>query len=595
MVFYGWTNATGLVFQNVPVTAGGTYEFTVRARREANFNAPFFYMKVEAYDINGASTGAAAETNIFLSSDFTTSWRTLRQTYTMPAGTVTGRVVIFLPATTSNPLSDNDYNAYFDDWTFKPVAVEPMRLILNAYDTQSGLSRGTTDASSQMNVDVGRWVSNDVLHYVSGESTVDSHLTTATNTWIWNSFNPGDVETLYLTGTNYVKATLFDTDNDRANDRMRIDDQQFGVLRILDDDTVAPTVTALSVVGTGGALDSQGSLVFFDFGGETLDSNALFTAERISAGPFTLSAGGITDYDGNPGRAVQGSGGWANTQKYWSVFIGADANFLISITNLSFHYRGTSTAADQWFLRSSADGFASAIGSGTLTLSSTWITNNMAIVSGALSGTNEFRIYCGRSDGSGGGGTLALDNLDFQGRVQALSGSGYVSDYDLANGTWTITGLVRDVLSGVYGISGEWGPRYSIFHPDGTQILTNRAFGTGPANGGGRDAAASIADTMPAIAYEEITLGTYTGYVYVTDYDNDRTTDYLTTTQRFTFTVLDDDVDVPEGGSVFQGLTNLSSSAHLFGSMMVLSGSNLTSSAGNRSNRTWYVTDMMMV
>ncbi|MFH0878434.1 MAG: carbohydrate binding domain-containing protein, partial [Lentisphaerota bacterium] len=593
LVFYGWTNATGLVFQDRPVTAGATYEFTVRARKEANFNAPFFYMKVEAYDINGASTGAAAETNIFLSADLTTSWRTLRQTYTMPAGTVTGRVVIFLPAATSNPLGDDNYNAYFDDWTFKPVDVEPMRLILNAFDAQSGLSRGTTDASSQMNVDVGAWALNDVLHYVAGESTLDSRLTTATNTWMWNSFNPGDIETLYQTGTNYVKATVFDADNDRANDRMEIDDQQFGILQILDDDTVAPTVTALSVVGTGGALDSQGSLVFFDFGGEELDTNASFTAERVTAGPIECSETIVAVSAGNPGYAVRSQGSWANTQKYWSVSISIDANFTMTVTNLVFHYQSNPTGPDNWVLKSSADGYASVLASSAMNNDSTWRTNSVVVSIGAVSGTTVFRLYGG--SGASGGGNWYLDNLDFQGRVQALSGSGYVSDYDLANGMWTITGLVRDALSGVYAVSNELGPRYSIFHPNGMQILTNRAFGTGPTNGGALDAAVPIADTMPAVPYDEITLGTYTGYVYVTDYDNDRTTDSLTTTQRFTFTVLDDDVDSPEGGSVFQGLTNLSSSAHLFGSMMVLSGSNLTSSAGNRSNRTWYVTDMMMV
>ncbi len=362
---------------------------------------------------------------------------------------------------------------------------------------------------------------------------------------------------------------------------------------VTDDDSVGPTVTAIRVVGTGGALDQYDRLIFFDFGGETLDTNATFVADRLECGPVYVSANSVLDTAGNPGRAVRSAGGWGPTSKYWSVTVEVNAGWALLVTNMVFDYQATaSSGPNYWELRCSADNYASVLASSALINDGgNWRTNQASVSMSALTLTNEFRFY----GGGGGGGSWYLDNIKFLGHLQSQPGAGFVSDSDVAHGLWTITGLVQDAFSGVYAVGHPLGPRYSLFSPEGVQLLTNKAFTTGPAVSGAGKTPTALADVLPALPQESITLGVYTGYLYVTDHDVDRIGDSLSITQKFVFTVVDDDDETPRAGTIFQGMTGLSSVPHLHGAMVVFNGTNLVSAAGNRSNRTWSVTDRMMV
>ncbi|NCC51260.1 MAG: hypothetical protein EOM20_08600, partial [Spartobacteria bacterium] len=409
-----------------------------------------------------------------------------------------------------------------------------------------------------------------------------------------------------MTGMWALTVSSQDMDNDRGTvlhndgevnlDRAVSIDQPLSFL-VVDDDQVAPTVTVVHVVGTGGALDQYDRLIYFDFGGETLETNAAYVSDRLECGPVRLFASGapaaIAQYAGNPGQSVQGSGGFKDTNKYWSVSVVVDPGFTLLVTNLALDYRSTATGPDNWVMCHVANNVTTAIASATMNNDSAWRTNVAAVSMAAVTGSNEFWIAGGAA--GTGGGTWAIDNLAFLGHLQSQPGAGFVSDYDVANGLWTITGLVQDVHSGVYALGDPLGPRYSIFTPTGAQLVTNKDFTTGPAVNGQGTTAIALADAMPALPYDGITLGTYTGYLYVSDYDVDRIDDSLSITQRFVFTVVDDDDEAPWAGSIFQGMTDKSSVAHLHGSMVVFNGANLTSAAGSRSNRTWYVTDRMMV
>ena len=86
------------------------------------------------------------------------------------------------------------------------------RLILSAYDPKSGLSRGTTDTTTQMNVTAVNMTTNNVTNYHASESSGDTTVNTASNVWQWSSLDGVTIQTLIDAGSNRVSANLYDTD-----------------------------------------------------------------------------------------------------------------------------------------------------------------------------------------------------------------------------------------------------------------------------------------------------------------------------------------------------------------------------------------------
>ncbi|HIE10354.1 MAG TPA: hypothetical protein EYP62_01935, partial [Kiritimatiellae bacterium] len=241
------------------------YVLTVRARKESGFDVVNNYLKLEFKDSAGEDLGNDNEIN--LNSLLTTNWQTFSVAATSPAsGVVYVRPVIGVwdvggsgsarayfdnmalsraaplgvrIGATSYSASDLTTNAYFyltDGDLANVSTAAPLRLIFGAYDVGSGLSRGTADPSTQMNVDVtntdgtASFTVDNVADYDSAESSPysESFEGECTSTWKWTSVSASDIADLM--GTNRVTASLFDADNDRSDDRGIVTNQQFGYL-----------------------------------------------------------------------------------------------------------------------------------------------------------------------------------------------------------------------------------------------------------------------------------------------------------------------------------------------------------------------------
>ncbi|MFH0952950.1 MAG: hypothetical protein V1873_01330, partial [Verrucomicrobiota bacterium] len=273
ILFFGFTNAQGGLYQDVAAVTNIQYEATIRARKQPNFRATNGVMlKVEFRNSVTNDLGATLETNVYPT--LTTNWQTFRLTSaTAPNSSAWVRAAFLIPPNSCNPLSDSSRDLFVDNITLKP-ATGGLRLVFSAYDPTSGISRGTTQPTSQMNVSVGSWTVSNADRYVASESTADSKSPATTNTWKWFSLNGGDIDALVWGGTNLVTAMVPDADDDRVNDSLRLQDQRFGRLYVQDDDVVPP-VALTNVVDQFGPFAAYAHLAPDPVGG-TSGTNRMF-------------------------------------------------------------------------------------------------------------------------------------------------------------------------------------------------------------------------------------------------------------------------------------------------------------------------------
>lgn len=119
------------------------------------------------------------------------------------------------------------------------------------------------------------------------------------------------------------------------------------------------------------------------------------------------------------------------------------------------------------------------------------------------------------------------------------SAGGQISDQDIYDGGWAITGQVRDVYSGLLASS----VRYEIFNATGTVALLE----TFPGVANGSTALQNLnASSVGTGAYWHITLGTYTAIIHAADTDDDWDGDSAVAIREVPFTVVDDDDDSPQ-------------------------------------------------
>jgi hypothetical protein len=134
-------------------------------------------------------------------------------------------------------------------------------MIFNAWSEELGLSRGTDDPATQMNVSVGSWLpdadkhyyAKNVENYLASESSSFSDTTNAwaTSVWYWAAVDDSGIGTLISNyhhegtamseeglgwGYNPVNAVVFNTS---SNQPYGID-QAFGYLHVMDDDPEPP-------------------------------------------------------------------------------------------------------------------------------------------------------------------------------------------------------------------------------------------------------------------------------------------------------------------------------------------------------------------
>ncbi len=238
------------------------------------WTADYQAIKIEWYD--GSGTMIDASTNEFDEPGETWTWVSL--TSTSPANAAWVRIVI-------QAYDISDHGALqFDDpvlgpYVSRPLAVQyggtncsftgsgtnavftiydgyladagdekPFRLVFGAYDADSGLSRGTSDASTQMNVAVTGLTTDNVANYSWRDSTADAETRQdgAASVWKWTSVGATEIGSMYGK-TNLITLTMFDTDDDRDGDRMTNANHQYGYLYVIDDDTNGPTASNFKV------------------------------------------------------------------------------------------------------------------------------------------------------------------------------------------------------------------------------------------------------------------------------------------------------------------------------------------------------------
>ncbi len=282
-----WTNNAGIWQEVTNTTAVGTlWEASAWVRNDDGIENPRYHwtsdvneLIIEFYD--GENNRLTTSTNRFKEPGAT--WTLISVTATTVANTAWARFVMNtwgigncctgvlriddvvlrpLLSTGVNPLavrvqdrwitgSDTTSNALFTvtdgDLGYDMSAERPFMLYFNAYDADSGLSRGTTDNSTQMNVTVVNLATNNVANYSAGNSVSfsDTRNPGAYSVWKWTSIPSDNLQSMIDAGSNEIRGTLFDADNDRVGDQLANVSQRFGFLKVVDDDVTPPLATGL--------------------------------------------------------------------------------------------------------------------------------------------------------------------------------------------------------------------------------------------------------------------------------------------------------------------------------------------------------------
>ena len=123
----------------------------------------------------------------------------------------------------------------------------------NAYDA-SGVNRGTDTAGTNMNISIAGFATNNVANFNAAKSSAATIDSTATSVWQWaTAMSDPQVSDLYDGGTSnrLVTADIPDADSDRAGNSLWKSNQQFGFIRIEDDDTNRPSLSGFDLHGAG--------------------------------------------------------------------------------------------------------------------------------------------------------------------------------------------------------------------------------------------------------------------------------------------------------------------------------------------------------
>jgi len=136
------------------------------------------------------------------------------------------------------------------------LASNGMDVSLNVYDDYSGIQRSTVlDDSTNMSVTIAGFVTSNTIMYSSARSSANTKLPASSNLWSFVSSNFTFASISAMWGGDgsgaqgqdmVVSATVPDADEDRLVDQSTLSNQQFGIIRISDDDTAAPITTNIT-------------------------------------------------------------------------------------------------------------------------------------------------------------------------------------------------------------------------------------------------------------------------------------------------------------------------------------------------------------
>ena len=254
----------------------------------------------------------------------------------------------------------------------------PMRLVFGAYDVDAGLSRGTTDAATQMNVDVGTWLTDNVTNYAASESSSDANTTnsTATNTWLFNALDVGA-----LMGTNAIQATLRDSSG------LSTANQEYAYLQVSDDDTNAPVAFGNRLQNPGFEIlatnvysarhwawdcpdqqgDHWGNALLWTGGGALNGSNSA-AFWWLDVAPFNYDYGGLWQYVTNdtPAGTIWLASAWYRRDSAWNA-----SGYGIKIEQ--YNAAGTCIKTNETIFTASADAWTNVSVVATAQAAAVWI------------------------------------------------------------------------------------------------------------------------------------------------------------------------------------------------------------------------------
>jgi hypothetical protein len=276
------------------------------------------------------------------------------------AASVTFRITFGTNAVTGagNNRFDNfqfnaDYITYYEvsDGLLATVgSTNPLRFSFNAYDSYSGLKRGTANDGTNMTVWIEGLATNNTANYVASLSSSSTTNAAATSVWEFASaISYAQIGDLYADGKSnrFIRANLADADNDRPHDTAWFSNALFGVWRVIDDDTSTPVVADLNyanaaarpfmVLTNGGTFASGEKARSLDRRTGT-GSNTVWTltdGDLAASGSIGLQfAFGARDVHSGVGR---GNSGTTNTVMSFSlgdVIVGNFSNYNASLSTL---------------------------------------------------------------------------------------------------------------------------------------------------------------------------------------------------------------------------------------------------------------------
>ncbi len=155
------------------------------------------------------------------------------------------------------------------------------------------------------------------------------------------------------------------------------------------------------------------SLVYFDFedAAGNFDNTAESTLAGISTSSWTDTQGTLTSFSGNPGKALAAKS-WDQSNSF-QISIAIEPGKTLSLTEISFDERASSSGAQQWEL--SINNVSIASGATTNGAFSSWqITPSANIYN------NNLDIVLTGSQANSSSGTWRIDNFALQGEINAV-------------------------------------------------------------------------------------------------------------------------------------------------------------------------------
>lgn len=248
------------------------------------------------------------------------------------------------------------------------------------------------------------------------------------------------------------------------------------VFRAADADGTNSETVALTVLPGSSA---SAALAFYDFDGAggAFDAAPDSTNAQVMAGSVATGDGAMSSASGVSGLAASDTGWTTALSNCFTFTVGPVAGKSVSIAALLFADRRSSTGPTTWRIRSSADGYASDLASGST--HSSFATNMASFLLGGLSNAVTFRVY--GANASASSGTWRMDNLTVLGSVDGSGGGAADTDGD--------------------GLPDEWEAAY-------TNSATAMSASADPDGDGADNGQEYTMDTVPTNALSVLKIGT---------------------------------------------------------------------------------------